>query len=169
MSIIYILAKELANTEELNGKWPTLTKPDGEVLVPDDCTQTGSMTLAFDEPVFPYIHWRTKELDYMEELEDVQGLPYISEYQEGETVTKEEYEQFVQEIVGGDHSKLKEYFQVKTRENVARISELNEQVGKLVNEIATLSAEAGIEATVNLGHRGSLDLDGPWDSSSAYC
>lgn len=169
MSIITILAKALVEQEDFNGAWPTRVDEDGDLLVPIRVTQTGSMTLSFNEPVFSYQHYRTGEVHFHEELEDVEGLPYVGEYNEGETITKAEYEQFIQDTVGGDVSKLAYYLATKTRENVAKISELNEQVGKLVNEIARLSAEAGIEATIDLGARGELDLDGPWDSSSAYC
>lgn len=169
MTILYTLAKELANNEHLNGAWPTLTAENGEVIVPARCTQTSNYTLSFDEPVFPFVHWRTKELDYMEDVEDVCGLPFIGEYGEGETITKEEYEEFIQAVVGGDASKLYGYFQTKERENTAKIAELNVQVGKLVNQIAELSYEAGLPVNIDLGNRGSLDLDGPWDSSSAYC
>jgi hypothetical protein len=169
MSILYTLAKELANNDHLNGQWPSLTEEDGEVIVPTRCTQTGNYTLSFDEAVFPFIHWRTKELDYMEELEDVEGLPFVGEYGEGETITKAEYEEFLQTVVGGDASKLSAYFEAKVRENTAKIAELNEQVGVLVDQIAALSYEAGLPVSVDLGNRGSLDLDGPWDSSSAYC
>lgn len=169
MSIITILAKALVQDEEFNGAWPTRLDDDGELLDPTSCTQTSSYTLSFNEPVFSYTHYRTGKLCSHECLEDVEGLPYVGEYDEGETITKSEYEQFLQDTVGGDISKLADYLAKKTRENVAKISELNEQVGKLVNEIARLSAEAGIEATIDLGARGSLELDGPWDSSSAYC
>ena len=169
MSIITILAKALVQDEDFNGAWPTRVDEDGDLLVPSRVTQTSNYTLSFNEPVFSYTHYRTKEQCFMEELEDVEGLPYVGEYNEGETITKAEYEQFLQDVVGGDVSKLSDYLATKTRENVAKISELNEQVGKLVNEIARLSAEAGIEATIDLGARGSLELDGPWDSSSAYC
>lgn len=170
MTIIYTLAKELANNEHLNGQWPTLVDEDGDVTSPTRCTQTGNYTLSFDEAVVPYNPWRTPEkLDYMEELEDVEGLPFIGEYNEGETITKAEYEAFLQSTVGGDASKLSAYFEAKVRENTAKISELNEQVGALVDQIAALSYEAGIPVSVDLGNRGSLDLDGPWDSSSAYC
>ena len=169
MSIITILAKNLVSEEDFNGAWPTRVDEDGELLVPSRVTQTGNSTLSFDEPVFSYRHYSTGELHFHEELEDVDGLSHVGEYNDGETITKAEYDQFLQDTVGGDVSKLADYLAMKTRENVAKISELNEQVGKLVNEIARLSAEAGIEATIDLGARGSLDLDGPWDSSSAYC
>jgi hypothetical protein len=170
MSILYTLAKELANNEYMNGKWPSLTDEDGEVIIPTRCTQTGNYTLSFNEPVLPYEPWRNPgTIEYMEELEDVEGLPHIGEYNEGETITKEEYEAFLQTSVGGDASLLSAYFETKVRENTAKISDLNEQVGALVNQIAALSYEAGIPVSVDLGERGSLDLDGPWDSSSAYC
>lgn len=168
MSIIYALAKELANNDELNGKWPSLVDGD-DVIEPTRCTQTSNYTLSFNEAVLPYTHWRTKELCYMEELEDVEGLPFVGEYNEGETISKQEYEEFLQSVVGGDASKLSSYFETKVRENVGKIADLNKQVGVLVNQIAALSYEAGIPVSVDLGNRGSLDLDGPWDSSSAYC
>lgn len=170
MSIITILAKALAESE-FNGQWPSveIKHADGEICTPSKVTQTSSMTLSFDESVFSYTHYRTGEVNFHECLEDVEGLPYVGEWDEGETITKEEYEEYLQKVVGGDHTKLTHYFEQKTRENLAKISDLNDQVGKLVNEIAKLSAEAGIEATIDLGHRGSLELDGPWDSSSAYC
>lgn len=168
MSIIAILARTLA-ADDFDGAWPTRVDEDGELIVPTCVTQTGNMTLSFNEPVFSYTHWRTKEQCFHECLEDVEGMPFIGEYGEGETITKAEYEAFLQDVVGGDASQLEVYFAAKVRDNVAKISDLNEQVGKLVNEIARLSAEAGIEATIDLGARGSLELDGPWDSSSAYC
>lgn len=160
MSLIYIVAKTLANEEQFNGVWPEAAS---------SVRQVGNYTLEFDEPVYEYTHWRTKELTLTSELEDVEGLPFIGEYGEGETVTRKEYEEFIQQVVGGDASKLKEYFAEKQRENVVKIAELNEQVGELVNQIAELAAEAGLPAEIDLGNRGSLDLDGPWDSSSAYC
>lgn len=170
MSILYTLAKELAANDELNGVWPSMVDEDGDVITPTRCTQTGNYTLSFDEPVFPYTHWRTpNETSYMEEIEDVEGLPFVGEYNEGETITKAEYEAFLQTAVGGDASKLSSYFETKVRENTAKIAQLNEQVSALVDQIATLSYEAGIPVSVDLGQRGSLDLDGPWDSSSAYC
>ena len=168
MSILYTLAKELAANDELNGVWPSLVDGD-EVIEPARCTQTGNYTLSFNEAVLPYTNWRTKELCYMEDLEDVEGLPFVGEYNEGETVTKAEYEAFLQAVVGGDASKLSSYFEVKVRENAAKIADLNDQVSILVDQIAALSYEAGIPVSVDLGQRGSLDLDGPWDSSSAYC
>ena len=170
MSILYTLAKELAENEYLNGKWPSLTDEEGELIVPTTCTQTGNYCLSFNETVVPYTPWRKPDtLDYMDELEDVEGLPFIGEYNEGETITKEEYEAFLQAVVGGDASKLSAYFETKVRENAAKIAELNDQVSVLVDQIAALSYEAGIPVSVNLGQRGSLNLDGPWDSSSAYC
>lgn len=160
MSIIYALAKALAKEEQFNGVWP---EPAEQV------TQTSTYTLTFDEPVYSYVHWRTKETTLTEEFEDVSGMPYLNEYNEGETVTREQYEEFVKQVVGGDHSKLSAYFDNISRINTAKIAELNKQVGELVNQIADLAAEAGLPAEVDLGNRGSLDLDGPWDSSSAYC
>jgi hypothetical protein len=170
MSILYTLAKELANNEHLNGQWPSLTDEDGDVVEPTRCTQTGNWTLSFNEAVFPYEPYRRPgTVEYMEELEDVEGLPFVGEYDEGETITKAEYEEFLQTVVGGDASKLSAYFEAKVRENTAKIAELNEQVGVLVDQIANLAYEAGLPVSVDLGNRGSLSLDGPWDSSSAYC
>lgn len=170
MSIIQIVAKELAGNEHLNGQWPSITDEDGEVLTATRVYQYGSYTLEFDEPVWPY-SYRGSEVEYTTEIDDVEGLPHQNPYysDEGDSVTREEYEAYVLATVGGDHSKLAGYFADLVRTNVAKIAELNEQVGKLVDQIADLAYEAGIPAEIDLGGRGSLDLDGPWDSSSAYC
>ncbi|MND52507.1 hypothetical protein D3C80_435240 [compost metagenome] len=174
MSLVAIVAKELMMNEHLNGKWPSLVDEDGDVLVASKVTQYGNHTLQFDEPVWPYQHYRTKEIDYVEEVEDVDGLPWLESPSgwggtEGDTVTREEYEAFVQRVVGGDYSKLEEYFANGEREALKQIAQLNVEVGELVNKIVDIAEPFGIDVSINLGYRGSLDLNGPWDSSSAYC
>lgn len=88
------------------------------------------------------------------------GLPYIEEYCEGDTVTREEYEAFV-----AANPNFYEQVQQAKQVNVAKIAELNKEVGKLINEITTLAEEAGIDIYINLGQHGSLDPNSDWDSS----
>lgn len=160
---VAIVARELANygenvDEEYHGGWPT----DEEGNPVSHC-RVGGHSIDFGEECLPY----NGELYF--EIEDVYGLPWLGEYGDWEVVTHREYLEFVNSVVGGDVSKLKEYFADGEQRAVKEIAEINKQIAALVNRMVELSDPYGLEVTVDLGDRGTLDLNGPWDSSSAYC
>lgn len=155
------VAREIGNNEYLNDKWP---------VGAESVRQYGNYTLTFDEAVWPYVGYRSNELEYSEDIEDVGGLPWLGNYggEDGDSLTKAEYEEWVAVNVPQGMS-LASFFEKSDREAAAKIAELNEQVGKLVDQMVAIADATGLPFSVNLGARGSLDLDGPWDSSSAYC
>ena len=89
-----------------------------------------------------------------------QPSTYIEEYENGDTVTKEEYEAFV-----AANPTLLEDITALTPINIAKIAALNTQIATMVDEINKLADEIGIDAIIDLGSNGVLSLNSDWDSS----
>lgn len=162
-NLVAIVARELFNYgdavgEDYHGGWPN--NEDGVPVA--ECT-IHSYSISFNEPCLPYND------GLYEDIEDVEGLPWCDEYSNNGEVTHQEYVDFINNVVGGDVSRLGDYFENGTRAAVQEINKINKEIAKLVDRMVELSEPLGLEVTVDLGERGTLDLNGPWDSSSAYC
>lgn len=149
MELIKALAIALHEDDDHKGKWPEKAT---------EVTQVSAWTVEFDEEVITYRYsdgrsFTTSELE-------IEGLPYIEDYETGDTITKEEYENFMAE-----HPTFYADMMARRPELVKKIAELNKQVGALVNEITALAEEAGVEVVINLGQHGELDPNSDWDSS----
>lgn len=175
MSIVANVAKALLAWDEkfedgtpYHGGWPL----DDEGTPVAEVTQRGNYTLVFSDVCLPFESY-SGDFMIVEEIEDVDGLPWMNPNgwsDDGETVTYEEYLEFVKSVTAnGTTEELRAYFTNGERAALAEIAELNKQVGELVNKIVAIATPFGLSVTVDLGQRGGLDLDGPWDSSSAYC
>jgi hypothetical protein len=85
-------------------------------------------------------------------LEDIEHLPYKSEYDCPDTITKEEFDEWLAE-----NPKWYEDLQNARQKNAARIAELNKQIAANIDELTALSEEAGLPVNIDLGQHGSLD------------
>jgi hypothetical protein len=148
MNFVQKVAFELM--ENHDGVWPQLEGHEA----PTEVTQSSTYTLEFDEPIYTS-RWGTGC-----EME-VDGFGYMEEYEDGETATREAVEAFI-----ASNPNYCQEVDALRRFTVGEIAVLNSQVAVLINKISELSGEAGIACEVNLGKRGSIDLDGDWDSSS---
>jgi hypothetical protein len=147
MNFVQRVAFELM--ENHNGVWPQL---DGHEA-PTEVTQVSTYNLEFNVPIYTS-RWGTGC-----EME-VDGFGFMGEYEDGETTTREAVEAFI----ASNPNYCREVNDLR-RLTVGKIAVLNSQVADLINKISELSAEAGIACEINLGKRGSIDLDGDWDSS----
>lgn len=91
---------------------------------------------------------------------EIEGLPYLGDYDEGERFTGEELRTFLAE-----NPNLVAQVDQKRRDNIGKIAELNKEVGRLIDEMTELAEEANIDVTIDLGQHGSLDVNSDWDSS----
>ena len=123
-----------------DGKWPEEAT---------EVTQTGWCTLEFDADFKLTYGGDIYEDCY---LEDQEHLPYLSEWDSGETITREEYEEWL-----AANPNWYEIMMEKRKINMVKIAELNKQVGNMIDEITALAEEACLEINIDLGQHGSLD------------
>lgn len=108
-----------------------------------------------------YIGYRGQVEIYEEEFDtEIVGLPYLGEYDEGESFTGDQ----LRALLAKEPDLVANIDKAK-RENVGKIAELNKQIAALINEMTKLAEEANIGVTINLGQHGSLDPNSDWDSS----
>lgn len=150
MQLIKCLALAIKQEEQWNGVWP---EPATEV------TQTSNYCLDFDEPVYHYTNYRGEAVSTGEyEWED--GMPYIEEYDTGDTITKEEYLAFVEA-----NPTWYEDMIARRPFLVQEIARLNKVVASTIDEMTALAEEAGVEVYIDLGQHGGLNPNSDWDSS----
>ena len=154
MELIRAVAIEFAKDKELNGKWPEAV--DGQEQA-TKFTQVSSYEIEFDATI--QVIERSYGT-YQYSTYECTGLPYIEEYENGDTVTKEEYEAFV-----AANPTLLEDITALTPINIAKIADLNTQIAALIDEITELSDQIGIEVNIDLGQHGTLNPNSDWDSS----
>lgn len=108
-----------------------------------------------------YVGWKG-EITYFEEEYgfEVDGLPYMEEYDEGESFTGDQLRALL-----AKEPDLVANIEKAKRDNVGKIAELNKQIAALINEMTELAEEANLDVTINLGQHGSLDVNSDWDSS----
>lgn len=85
-------------------------------------------------------------------IDDVEHLPYKSEYDCSDNITKEEFDEWLAE-----NPNWYEELQAARQKNAARIAELNTQIAANIDELTALSEEAGLPVNIDLGQHGSLD------------
>lgn len=150
MELIKCLAIAIREEEQWEGKWP---EPATKV------TQTSNYAFTFDEPVYHYTNYRGEAVstdDY--EYED--GMPYVEEYDEGDTITKEEYEAFIAANPTWYEDMLE-----RRPFLVQEIARLNKVIATTIDEMTALANEAGVDVYIDLGQHGGLNPDSDWDSS----
>lgn len=155
MELIRAVAIELAKDEDFNGKWPEAI--DGHEQA-TEFTQVSCYEIEFNS-IIQKIERSYGTYEYS--TYEATGLPYIEEYDRGETVTREEYEAYVAE-----HPNLIDEITKLTPVNIAKIAALNTKISAMVDEINVLADEIGIDAVIDLGSNGVLSLNSDWDSSS---
>ena len=150
MELIKAIAIALHEEAQFGGKWPD---PATEV------TQQSTYCIEFDAPVYRYTSYTGAEHIYSE-MDDVSGLPFMEEYDDGETITKEEYVAYME-------ANPNFYADMIARRPflIQEIARLNALVASTIDEMTALAEEAGVEVTINLGQHGSLDPNSDWDSS----
>jgi len=148
MELMTALVIGLHENEILKGKWP-----EGAT----ECVQTSTYSVYFDEQVVPS-SWRG-EITLYRELE-LDNLPFIKEYDTGDTITKEQYEDFTAKNPNF-------YAELKAYQPEARVEMkgLNEKICAIITEMDKIADRAGIPLNINLGPYGSLDPNSDWDSS----
>lgn len=156
VKLMRAIATCFKNDAVLQGKWPA---PNEHGEVPDYIQQTDRWTLSFEFPVLMESYYGTEPEEY-EEFNDVEGLPWIDDYDSGDTVTREEFEEWILA-----NPTWFEDMQEAAKRNTGRIAELNKQVAALIDEMTELAEEAGIELEIDLGQHGSLDPDSDWNAS----
>lgn len=149
MELIKALVIALHENDDFKGKWP-----EGATEV----QQVNSWAVEFDADVITY-HYHGGGSRTSSEYE-LDGLPYLGEWDTGDTVTKEEYEAFMQAnpTFYTDMIERRPFL-------VQEIARLNKQVGALIDEMTKLADEAGVEVNIDLGQHGSLDPNSDWDAS----
>lgn len=150
MELIKCLAVAIKNEEQWNGQWP---EPATEVQ------QASSYCFEFDECVYEYTNYRG-EKHSLSEYEYEDGMPYLEEYDTGDTITKEEYEAFV----AANPTWYEDMIQRRPF-LVAEIARLNKVIAATIDQMTALAEEAGVEVSIDLGQHGSLDPNSDWDSS----
>lgn len=103
--------------------------------------------------------------DSVGDLDEVElefnNLPYVEEYDEGDTISAQEYQDFVSK-----NPNWKEELAAKEVTNMALIAEKNKQIAALIDEVTALAEEAGLELEIDVGQHGTLDPYGArWNSS----
>lgn len=150
MELIKCVAMAIKQEEQWGGQWP---EPATEV------TQNSNYELEFDAPVYKYTNYRGEKIETGEyEWED--GMPYVEEYDTGDTVTKEEYIAFVAKNPNWYEDML-----ARRPFLVQEIARLNKVVGATIDEMTALAEEAGVELYINLGQHGGVNPNSDWDSS----
>ncbi|WOZ57553.1 hypothetical protein [Pseudomonas phage vB_PseuGesM_254] len=98
----------------------------------------------------------------LDEVElEFNNLPYVEEYDEGDTISAQEYQDFVSK-----NPNWKEELAAKESTNMALIAEKNKQIAALIDEVTALAEEAGLELEIDVGQHGTLDPYGArWNSS----
>lgn len=150
MNLLKCVAMMIREEEQWGGKWPD---PATEVV------QVSNYGVEFDEPVYTYTRYNG-EVRTTGEYEWDDGLPYVEEYENGDTITKEEYEAFVTANPNWYEDMI-----ARRPFLVQEISRINKQVGELIDEMTELAEEAGVELTIDLGQHGGLDPNSDWASS----
>ena len=120
-------------------------------------TQRNSYELESDEPVNISAKW-CGDGEY-EDFE-VEGLAYMEEYDDGESITKEEYLQFMQ-----DNPTYLQDLPGRQAAVTAEIARLNKKVGAMIDQMTELAESVALDFSIDLGKNGSLDLNSDWDSS----
>lgn len=145
MDLIKAVAIAFHEDSFLQGKWP---EPAERLY------QSHSYMIQFDDEV---------ELDgYTSDCLEVENIPWISEYDSGDCITKEEYNKFLQDNPNWYQEML------NNRPNlIAQIAELNKEIAEKINLMDKLAEEAGVELNIDLGVHGSLDPNSSsWLSSN---
>lgn len=150
MELIKCVALAIKGEKQWNGQWP---EPATEV------TQTSNYELTFDEPVYTFTNYRGETVT-TDEYEWDDGLPFVEEYENGDTVTKEQYLAFITANPTWEEDMI-----ARRPFLVQEIARLNKVVASTIDEMTKLAEEAGVELTINLGQHGSLDPNSDWDSS----
>lgn len=150
MELIKCVAMAIQQEEQWNGVWP---EPATEVQ------QVSSYGLEFDAPVYTYTRYNG-EVRTTGEYEWDDGLPFIEEYDTGDTITKEEYVAFITANPTWYEDML-----ARRPFLVQEIARLNKIVGTTIDEMTALAEEAGVELYIDLGTHGRLNPDSDWDSS----
>lgn len=126
-----------------------------------DVRNSWEVEVSGEELSVRYVGWKDEITHYEEEYTfEVDGLPYVEEYDEGESFTGDQLRALLAKepdlVANIDNAK---------RDNVGKIVELNKQIAALINEMTELAEEANLEVTIDLGQHGSLDVNSDWDSS----
>lgn len=150
MELIKCLALAIRQEEQWEGKWP---EPATEVV------QASSYCFEFDADVYNYTNYRG-EATAINEYEWEDGMPYLDEYDTGDTITKEEYEAFV-----AANPTWYEDMIARRPFLVQEIARLNKVIATTIDEMTELAEEAGVEVFIDLGQHGGLNPNSDWDSS----
>lgn len=141
MELIKALAIGLKEDDEFKGAWP-----EGSTQFRQRGTWYGDF----------------QDEDGDEILEEVgfSGMPYVEEYDDGERVTKAEYEAFI-----NANPNWYEDMQARRPFLIQEIARLNKVIASTIDEMTTLAEEAGVEVCIDLGQHGGLSPNSDWDSS----
>ena len=155
MGLIRAVAITILNDSEFGGKWP---EAFNDYPQPTSFTQVSNYEIEFDQPYSEYQSYRGVSPYTTYEVDN--GMPYIEEYQTGDTVTKEEFEAYL----AANPNLLEDIANLQPI-NTAKIAELNKQIGELINEMTELADEIGVDVYINLGQHGGFNPNSDWDSS----
>lgn len=126
-----------------------------------DIRNSWEVEVSGEELSVRHVGWKGEITHYEEEYSfEVDGLPYMEEYDEGESFTGDKLRALL-----AKEPDLVANIEKAKRENVGKIAELNKQIAALINEMTELAEEANLDVTIDLGQHGSLDPNSDWDSS----
>lgn len=150
MELIKAVALAFRDDAFFNGVWP---EPANSL------TQACSNYIEFDVEVEMKSHWSDRV--YMDDSYEIENLTHLNWDDEGETITKEEYNQWL-----ADNPNWYEEMMKARQVNIAKIAELNKQIGEMIDQMTELAEEAGLDVSIDLGQHGNLDPNSNWDSSN---
>ena len=154
MDLIRAVAISILKDSEFGGEWPNAFKEHPQAT---SFSQVSNYEIEFDQP---FDEWESYRGISLYTTYEVEGMPYIEEYQTGDTVTKEEFEAYL----AANPNLLEDIANLQPI-NTAKIAELNKQVGELIDEMTRLADEIGVDVYISLGQHGSLNPNSDWDSS----